>query len=123
MARHKKIQNRDDAWIDLKSCQTLAKWTGKRIGFGPLLKVKYRVLRTKNGSIILEGPDSLSNSSFILWHTFFPHTVYREYSVPEVLALMFETGRSGKKAARRAFPAEAENWAQFIASHKAGAEL
>ena len=125
MARQKTIQNREGSWIDIKSCETLARWKGRRIGMGLLgsAAVRYRILRTRNGSIILEGPDSLANSSFILWRLMFPHTVYNEYSIPEVVALMHETGRAGKRAARRAFPVESENWTQFEASRKAHGQL
>ena len=123
MARQKKIENRDSSLIDIKSCKTLASWKGRRIGWGPLFSVPYRVLRTRNGSVILEGPDSVMNSSFILWRVFFPRSVYNEYSIPEVVSLMFETGRAGKRAARRAFPVESEHWAHFAANLNARAEL
>jgi hypothetical protein len=124
MARQKRVGNREGAWIDIKQCETLARWKGHRIGMGMLGgSVPYRVLRTRNGAIILEGPGNVADSSFILFRLFFPSTVYMEYSIPEVVALMFETGRGGKKAARRAFPAEAERWVQFQEGQKAGSQL
>jgi hypothetical protein len=109
------IDNRPGMWIDLKKCTKLAEWKGRMIGVGAfriltMFGVFYAVYRTESGHLVLKSP---SDSNLGMVGVKFS---FRELSAPEIVALMFETGRKGKKNAYRIFPAEAEQWAHVVAS-------